>query len=401
MSQVKKVRRWIQLGGLALRLWIYVFYARRGQPKIVFLQSHYTISAGKTFRGEVLEENYVLKPGWILGWRRGTDGKPIWYHVRSLYDLVRSFAHALASEWRAQARSEVCIDTAIVLVRDLLAYWPLTPTDRRALNAKLGELESELEYAQTQELQDAEEAVLDAVGFQDVWGRPNPQASAAKLFRARRLITIRLGEIISIVPSLTRLQVLVTQELARIDRTFLERDLATLQMVQDALAQCTQERHLVWVAKCLRQVQETCQSIQVAPFYANARHMEKEIRSALAVLETRCWTVKNRARTVYRIVRVMIHSLAFKRAQRELEKLIRELSMRLSVRGGSLTLFQCETLAKKVERYAVQARKLNERYFKHKHLRHVRTHLAHAVRFLRAEKPKQAKKSLKAASAWL
>lgn len=394
-------RMWVRLGGLKLCLYLYLFHQTHRGPKIAFVTRYYTIAADREFRGRVLEQPYTLHPGWILELRQGADGSQIWYHFRSLYEFVRSFEHARVSEEDARENVEVAIDVAIELMRDLLAFWPLTSGQRRRLTGKLADLRKRFARARRPVLREAHARVEATAGFRDKRERPNPSASAARISAAGRRYTVRLHEITSIAPNVSRLHVIAAQELARIHHVLLERDLAILREVRMFLARCTEERHLRWIVSCLRQVREDLGTIRVAPFYRNARYLEAEIGKVLTVLLDQSQPPSQRTQAIDATLRTMISSIAFKRAQRELESLIREVSMALAARGGSLTASACEQFARRVKEYARRARGLNEDGFKHKRLDALQVKLARAVELLREREVKEAKMRLKEVSALL
>ncbi|KKU12740.1 MAG: hypothetical protein UX17_C0039G0005 [Parcubacteria group bacterium GW2011_GWC2_45_7] len=369
---------WVRLGGLSLRLWVYLFHG----TKLMFLQGYYTIAAGKKFCGHVLKNPYRLDPGWIIGWHWRGDGpnrRQIYYHVKSAYDTERSFRHASASEEVARDRVGLSIETAGMLVRDLLAYWPLTKSQRARLTRKLRDLRERYRRAQRPALQGATDQVTASAGFRDSRGRSNPRASAARLLAAQRRYGVRLEEITSIVPHLGRLHVLVTQELARIQHTLLEHDFELLQEVRRKLPRCKEERDLRWATATLQDVRRDLATIRVAPFYRNCRYMEAEIAMA-----------------VQAIIATMINSIVFKRAQRVLEGLIREVSMAQA--SGELDSVQPEAYARRVQGFAQRAERLCEGGFRHKRLVALQKHLAKAVKNLRAGELVKAKDCLKAAS---
>lgn len=401
MDNPVKKRVWLFLGGAHINPYLYLFHTRQGRVKLAFLLAYYTIKAGTEFRGRVLQKPYVLQPGWIVGTRAGTDGAEVWYHARGLYDLTRSFQHAIGSEWRAQSSAEIAVGIAIEVARDLLAFWPLDFQQRADLTRKLAEIEAALEKAQNPSLQEADDAVLGAIGFEDSLGRPNPGATAAKITRARGLVQMRLCEITSIVPNISRLHVVAVQELARIEHLLLERDFETLRFVRRKLPQCRSEQHLRWVASCLRQVRGTCETVRVAPFYNNARYIQAEIGAALNILINTHLEPRARANAIAPIVLTIVRSIAFKRAQRKLENIIRDLSMSISAADGELSASQCMSFVRRVESYARRAMGLNEDSFRHKRLARIRQILLNAAQCLREGGAIRGKVLLKQASALL
>lgn len=389
---------WVRLGGLNLRLSLTLFF----HTKLMIFTRYYTIPAGRKFLGKELKQPYVFEPGWIIGSRwinNGAVRQRVYYHVRSIYDLERLFVHADASEDHARGNAEVSIETALEIVSDWLAFGMLTDHQRAALTQLLSELYVRYARAQRPSLQEATAQVVAAVGLKDRLGRPNLGASSARISAAGRRYGVRLDEITRIVPHLSRLHVIVAQELHRIHRVFLERDCNQLLDLRRRLATCKEERDLRSFISTLEIVRGDLATIRVAPFWRNARYMEAEVEEVLAILHNRRQSPVARAAQIAPTIGTMIASIGFKRAQHALEQIIKEVSRAARNAEGSESLFV--SLARKVEVFAVKVPRLNENGFKRKRLARVVCHLDHAARHLREDHLRQAKASLKAASALL
>src|SRR3989338_1697148 len=289
-SRLRKVR--FRLGGVRLFLYLLCFY----RQKIMFFPRYYTIAARRKFRGQ--EVPYTLEPGWIIGWRYDAKGRKVYFHVRSIYELVRSYGHALISEEVARGNAEVSIETAMEIVRDLLAFWPLTDELRRRLTLKLNELQERFSRAQKETLAQAADQVERAVGVRDSRERPNPGVSAAHITAARSRLSVRLSEIMDIVSNLNRLLVVTEQEIARIGHLLLTRHFALLREIQRAIPQCCSEDRIKWMIATLRYVRDDLDTIQVAPFWRNCRYLEADIGKALQLLINSGQTPQARAQAI-------------------------------------------------------------------------------------------------------
>ena len=124
--------------------------------------------------------------------------------------------------------------------------------------------------------------------------------------------------------------------------------------------------------------------------------MEAEIAMAVQVLGDTREMPEERVKRVVPIIATMINSIVFKRAQRVLEGLIREVSMAQA--SGELDSVQPEAYARRVQGFAQRAERLCEGGFRHKRLVALQKHLAKAVKNLRAGELVKAKDCLKAAS---
>lgn len=389
--RIKRIR--IRLGKVRLSVFVYCFY----KEKILFHLRYHTIAARKEYRG--LKKAYTLEPGWIIGSRRGPRGRTIYFHTRSLYELVRSYAHSLASEEVAKQDVEVSIDTAIEIVRDLLAFWPLTDEMRARLTEKLGQLRERFARARSEALVEATDRIERAAGFRDRRKVPNPGVAAARVTAARNRYTVRLSEIIDIVPNLNRLLVIVEQELTRIQRTVLERDFELLRKIKAALPECASDQYFRWIVSSLRQIRDDLQTIRVAPFWNTCRDLERDTGEALNLLFRERVLPMARAQGIAPIISRMIHRIVFKRAQRDLEGIIKEVS--IALRDGKMSAQRVAELLGKVTEFSQRAERLTEPSPDLLRKATLQEKLTRAVELFKEEKYTAAKAALKAASAAL
>lgn len=390
----------VRLGGLTL--------APRVRPllgnNIMVVVADLIVPAGRILYGQKLTEPYVIQAGSLLYSRWVDRGKGrrerIYHHCESIYDALRAQTHTLRSEEHARADAQISIEGAVAIVYDLLAHWPLTPRQRQRLHAKLFEMKRRYDRARKESLQQATAQIMEAVPLRDRRGRPNPGVVRARLTTARERFEMRLTEITAIVPHLNRFRAAIIQELARIWR-LLDQDYNLLQRrLSRALPRATAPSHLRWIAEHLRLIHSHVASIHVAPFCRNGRYLEAELKEALAILEDETIMLNERVARIEPLISVMCASIRFKRAQRELERIIYRLATRIEAK--TLTRVKAERAAQAVDGFCDRViAKLDEGAFKRRRLFGVARYLRCAALQLRIGKPKQAKESLKLASALL
>ncbi len=392
------IRLSVVLGGVKLTFWVCPLLRTR----IVVVKRPLTVSKGTKFYDQVLPAHEIIPPGTILYSRwvgNGDERRRIYQRSESIYRVLQAYEHADVSEEHADREASVSIETALVVVRDLIAHGRrLTARQRTRLKEKLATLKARYEFAQRDCLREATEKIEAAADLKDRLGRNNPGATAARVTAARLRYQVRLEEITAIVPHLSRFRMAVLKEISRI-WWLLEQDEKLLCQAFRAIPRVQEEIHVRWIAENLRVVLSHMETIVAAPFFFNCQHMTGEIALALRKLADQTHMPARRVSGIAPILRVMLASLAFERAQRELERNIYRVSRQ--VRDGRFKDGQAARAVTRVEEFRAVTLKLDESAFRHKRLVEMDACLGLAIEKFRACKIEEARQALKDASALL
>lgn len=392
------IRLSVLLGGVKLTFWVCPLLRTR----IVVVKRSLTVPKGTEFYGKMLNANEIIAPGTLLYSRwigNGDKRRRIYQRSESIYRVLQAYEHADVSEEYADRQARVSIETAVAVVRDLIAHGRcLTANQRMRLKEKLAMLQARYELARRECLREATEKIEAAADLKDRLGRHNPGATAARVTAARLRYEVRLEEITAIVPHLSRFRMAVLQEISRI-WWLLEQDETLLRQALRAIPRVREEAHVRWIAENLRTVLDHIKTIVAAPFFFNCQHMTGELALALRKLSDQTYMPARRVSGIAPILKTMLASLAFKNAQRELERNIYRISRQ--VRDGRFKDGQATRTVKIVEEFRARALRLDESVFRRKRIAQVDIHLALALEKFRVRAVEEAREALKDASALL
>lgn len=389
----------VLLGGQKLTVAAWPLLSR----KIIVVAEPCLVRAGTEFYGKALARDTEIEQGSILYSRwieRNGQSVQIYHWSKSLYDALRAQEHTAHSEERAAARVRLSIETALAVVRDLVAHGRhLTDQQQARLRRLLARLQVRYERARKEALQAAHAQIAAASTLRDSLGRRNYGMAAARVTKSRAHFDVRLEEITAIVPNISRFRIAVLQELARI-WWFLEQCQPLLEQVRCQIPFVRHEYELRSIRIVLQMVYAHILTIHAAPFQRNCAYLADELDDALRALQDTKTSPQKRAWNIDRLVRIMLASLDFKRAQRELERIIYRTS--LGMERKTLSPMHQQQLAVATERFRTQVvRRLDESVFRRKRLAKVDIDLREAARAFQAANPEVAKEKLKAASALL
>lgn len=367
----------VKVGSIQIRV--------RSLPKtsILITKEQFFRRAGSKIGRKILPENFSIRKGSVLIPKRDEKNPTIKRYMiysQGIYEAIRArfstlMRYGLRGENGELQQIRSFIEAVEEIVQALIRYTELSPKDIWGVNQKIAEVIVGLERSRKETKKQAYKFFENSQNLVDSLGRPNPQATSAKISAGKTRLQKREGEIRIISPRIGLWELALVNEKIRIERILrgIERSLSAALRSGHIFKEgaLVSEVQIKGLCKCLDLHEDNLSTIDSQPFLFVCVRIIEEFKQAKELI------CKRQFQKAKKVLKVSLESLRLKILQGRIEKLI--FSLDLMIYSKSRKKEQVQNIQKELQQVIQEMSQIDESGFKFKVCEKVLTSLHDAL----------------------